>query len=192
MEARERTVTVQQLEDELQRERARVRRRRRRRIIAAVLLPLLLLLCAAGSFLLSTLRISGDAMAGTLRDGDVVVGLTQRQYARGDVVVFRYNGGVLVKRLLAQGGDWVEFDGEGRFFVNGARLDEPYVTAYSRGNCDVIFPFAVPEGGCFVAGDNRPVSIDSRSSVIGCVGEDMLVGRLLLRIWPLSRIGLIR
>lgn len=187
-----RIVTVEQLAGELERERKRTRRRRRRHTAFRILLALLLALFVAGLLLAPVLRISGDAMAETLRDGDIALGLRLPRYADGDVVVFRYNGGVLVKRLIAEGGDWVEIDHEGRFFVNGARLDEPYVAEIARGNCDVVFPLTVPEGRCFVVGDNRAVSIDSRSTVIGCIEETALDGRLLLRIWPLSRFGLIR
>ncbi len=191
MEENRRTISVSQLEEELARERRRGRHRRRGRIALRILLLLLVLLLAAGSLFMQVLRISGDAMAETLRDGDIAVGLKLPQYAVGDVVIFRYNGGVLVKRLLAQGGDWIEITHEGRFFINGSRLEEPYVSVFQRGNCDVVFPFAVPEDSCFVAGDNRAVSIDSRSTVVGCVAEDAIVGRMLLRIWPLSRIGFI-
>ena len=191
METGKREPTVRQLEEELQRERGRVRRRRRRRAVFVILL-LLILALAACFLLLPVLRISGDSMAGTLRDGDVAVGLPAAHYENGDVVIFRYQSGVLVKRLLARGGDCVELDGDGRFFVNGARLDEPYVGEFSRGNCDVSFPLTVPDGGRFVAGDNRPLSVDSRSSVIGFVEDSAIEGRLVLRIWPLSRIGLIR
>lgn len=192
MDERIRSVTVEQLEGELRRERDRTRRRQRRHVVFRVLLSLLIALFVAGLFLAPVLNISGDSMAETLRDGDVAIGLKLPHYADGDVVVFRYNGGVLIKRLIAQGGEWVELDHEGRFFVNGARLDEPYVAEIARGNCDIVFPLTVPEGACFVAGDNRAVSIDSRSSVVGCVEESALVGRMLLRIWPLSRFGLIR
>ncbi len=191
MEESRRAVSVRQLEEELQRERRRTKRRKRRRIALVCLLVLLILLIVLGSGFSTVLRISGDAMAGTLRDGDIAVGLKSSHYRSGDVVVFRFNSGVLVKRLLAQSGDWVELDPAGWFFVNGARLNEPYVTETSRGNCDVVFPLTIPEGSCFVAGDNRPVSIDSRSSVVGCVEESALVGKLLLRIWPITRIGLI-
>ncbi len=192
MDENRRILTVSQLEEELARERRQTRRRRRRRIVLWVLLLLLALLLIAGSFFLPILRISGDSMAETLQDGDVIVGLSLSRYVNGDVVAFRYKGGILVKRLLAQGLDWVELDHDGRFFVNGARLEEPYVAAFRRGNCDVVFPLTVPEGSCFVAGDNRADSIDSRSSVVGCIEEDALVGRMLLRVWPLARFGLIR
>lgn len=191
MEESKRTPTVQQLQEELSRERRLVRRRRRRRVLLAVLL-LLALVLAVCFLRLPVLRISGDSMANTLLDGDIAVGLPVSRCRNGDVILFRYQTGVLVKRLLAQSGDYVEFDGDGRFFVNGARLDEPYIESYSRGNCDVVFPLTVPDGALFVAGDNRPVSIDSRSSVIGCVEASALEGRLLLRVWPLSRFGLIR
>ena len=187
-----RIVTVAQLEGELERERKQTRRRRRRHTVLRILLALLVALFVAGLFLAPVLRISGDAMAETLRDGDVALGLRLPHYTSGDVVVFRYNGGVLVKRLIAESGNWVEIDHEGRFFVNGARLEEPYVAEIARGNCDVVFPLTVPEDCCFVVGDNRAVSIDSRSTVIGCIEEAALDGRMLLRIWPLSRFGLIR
>ncbi len=192
MEEKTKAYTVEELEAELKREQTRTRRRHRRHNLFRVLLALLIAVIVAGALFAPVLRISGDSMAGTLRDGDVAVGLKLPRYAAGDVVVFRYNGGLLVKRLLAQEGDWVELDHEGRFYVNGARLEEPYVAEPTRGNCDVVFPLTVPEGSCFVAGDNRALSIDSRSSVVGCVGEDALIGRMLLRIWPLERAGLIR
>ena len=171
MDERRRTVTLEQLESELQRERRRTRRRQRRHVVFRLLLALLIVLFVAGLFFAQVLSISGDAMAGTLRDGDVAVGLKLPRYANGDVIIFRYNGGVLVKRLLAQAGDWVELDHEGAFFVNGAKLDEPYVEEIARGNCDVVFPLTVPEDSCFVVGDNRALSIDSRSSVVGCIGR---------------------
>lgn len=191
MEETARPVTIEQLEAELQREEKRTRRRRHRHIVLRILLALLIALFAVGAFLAPVLSISGSSMADTLQDGDIAVGLKLPHYAKGDVVIFRFSGGVLVKRLIAQEGDWVELDHEGRFFVNGSRLDEPYVGEPARGNCDIVFPLTVPEGTCFVAGDNRAVSIDSRSSVVGCVEEAALSGRLLLRIWPLSRFGLI-
>ena len=102
MEESRRAVSVRQLEEELQRERRRTKRRKRRRIALVCLLVLLILLIVLGSGFSTVLRISGDAMAGTLRDGDIAVGLKSSHYRSGDVVVFRFNSGVLVKRLLAQ------------------------------------------------------------------------------------------
>lgn len=192
MEERTKAYTVEQLENELKREQARTRRRHRRRVVFRVLLALLVSLIVAAALFAPMLRISGDSMADTLRDGDIAIGLKLPRYAPGNVVVFRYNGGLLVKRMIARGGDWIELDHDGRFFVNGSRLEEPYVAEPARGNCDVVFPLTVPEGRCFVAGDSRALSIDSRSSVVGCVEEEAVVGRMLLRIWPLSRAGLIR
>ena len=192
MEDRTKDYTIEQLENELKRETARKQRRYRRRIVFRLLLALLVALVVAVALFAPILRISGDSMADTLQDGDIAIGLKLPRYAPGSVVVFRYNGGLLVKRVIAHGGDWVELDRDGRFFVNGGRLEEPYIAEPARGNCDVEFPLTVPEGSCFVVGDNRPLSIDSRSSVIGCVQEEALVGRMLLRIWPLERTGLIR
>ena len=189
---REPVASVELLEGELRREQTRTRRRQSRHTVLRVLLSLLIALFVAGLYAAPVLRISGDAMAEALRDGDIAVGIRSAQFTRGEPVFFRYKGGLLIKRLIAQGGDVVDIARDGRILVNGEALDEPYVSAFDRGNCDMIFPLTVPEGCCFVVGDNRALSIDSRSTVIGCVEESTLVGRMLLRLWPLPRFGLIR
>ena len=188
----QRELSVEMLERELQREREKTQRGRRWRRALLIIVALVLIAAAVGLTTVPLLRISGDSMADTLQDGDVVLGLRLPHLENGDVISFRYDDGVLVKRLIAQGGDWVELDPDGFVFVNGTRLQEPYVTALSRGSGDVAFPLTVPDGMCFVLGDNRAVSVDSRSSTLGCIEEGAVLGRLFLRVWPLDRFGLIR
>ena len=192
MERQTEEISVELLERELERERNRRRRAVRRRCWFFALAALLLLGAAVLVLTQPILRISGDSMADTLRDGDLILGLRLREYRSGDVIGFRYDDGVLIKRLIAQAGDWVELDDEGKVFVNGAFVREPYVAEPDRGNCDVGFPITVPEGRCFVLGDNRPISIDSRSTALGCIPTETVLGRVVWRLWPLDRFGLVR
>lgn len=192
MDTQNTEISVELLEKALEYER---RKRRRRARWGWVLLSLLLVAAAAvliGMRTLTVLRVSGDAMADTLRDGDVVVGLRLADYRRGDVIAFSRDGGLLIKRLIAEGGDWVEMDADGYIFVNGTRLRETYVTEIARGSSDIPFPLTVPQGTCFVLGDNRPVSVDSRSSALGSIPAEAILGRLLWRAWPFARIGVVR
>jgi signal peptidase I len=155
-----------------------------------------LLIVAAAAVLvavmfLPVLQISGTSMTETLWNGDIVVALSGSDYATGEVVAFYYNNNILVKRVIATAGDWVDMDKDGNVYVNNVLLEEPYVTDKALGICDITFPYQVPEGRIFVLGDHRATSVDSRSSTIGSVSEEFLVGKILFRVWPLSGIGVI-
>ena len=106
---------------------------------------------------------------------------------RGEVVTFRSDelNKLLVKRVIGLPGDVITLDEDGVVTVNGQTLDEPYVDELALGECDIKFPYQVPENRYFVLGDHRATSIDSRSSVIGCVEKEQLVGRVVLKVWPL-------
>lgn len=141
---------------------------------------------------LPVLQISGTSMTETLHDGDIVVAVNSKNFATGDVIAFYYNNNTLVKRVIANAGDWVDIDGEGNVTVNGEPLEEPYVSERALGECDIDLPYQVPDGKCFVMGDHRATSIDSRNTAVGCVGKDMIVGRIVFRVWPLNDFGMIR
>ncbi len=142
--------------------------------------------------LLPVLRIYGTSMRPALEEGEYVVSLKGSKFETGDVLAFYYNNKILVKRVIAVSGDWVEIDENGTVSVNGVRLDEPYVTEPSLGECDIEFPYQVPESRIFVMGDHRSVSIDSRSTTIGCVSSEQIVGKIIFRIWPFKGIGPVR
>lgn len=141
--------------------------------------------------LLPVLQISGTSMTETLQDEDIVVAVNGSSYRTGDVIAFYYNNNILIKRVIASAGDWVDIDDEGNVFVNEEQLDEPYISEKALGECNINLPYQVPDGKCFVMGDHRAVSIDSRNKSIGCVSNDMVVGKILFRVWPLSGLGIV-
>ena len=57
------------------------------------------------------------------------------------------------------------------------------------GECDIKLPYQVPDEKVFVMGDHRSVSVDSRSSQVGCISQEQIVGKIVFRIWPLSNFG---
>jgi signal peptidase I len=153
----------------------------------------LLIVAAALAILVVTLwmpvlRVYGSSMTNTLSDGDIVVLVKGSSYETGDVVAFYYNNKILIKRIIAQSGDWVDIAEDGTVSVNGVVLDEPYVTDKAYGECDLEFPYQVPDNRVFVLGDHRNVSIDSRSSQVGCVSDEQIVGILKWRVWPLKSV----
>ena len=138
---------------------------------------------------LPVLRIYGESMNATLKSGELVVSVKGSKFKTGDIVAFYYNNNILVKRVMANSGDWVDIDLNGNVYVNQQLVEEPYLTEKSFGEPDIDFPYQVPDERVFVLGDNRSVSVDSRHRAVGCVTSEQIVGKIVFRIWPLTRIG---
>ena len=150
-------------------------------------------------FVTPVLQIYGDSMTPTLDEGEVVVAvhevLDDNSHLYNEFKLFflyYYNNKILIKRVIAQPGEWVNIDQDGTVYVNNTEIDEPYVSGKSMGECDLILPYQVPESRIFVMGDHRDVSIDSRSKSIGCVANEQIVGKVVFRIWPLNALGSVR
>lgn len=138
---------------------------------------------------LPVLRIYGNSMNATLNSGELVVSVKGSSFKTGDIIAFYYNNNILVKRVIANPGDWVDIDLDGNVYVNQQLIDEPYLDEKSFGEPDIDFPYQVPDDRVFVLGDNRDVSIDSRYKSVGCVSSEQIVGKIVFRVWPLTRIG---
>ena len=142
---------------------------------------------------LPVLHIYGQSMNGTLDNGDIVVSVKSNEMETGEIIAFYYNNNILVKRVIAGSGDWVDIDRDGNVYVNQKLLDEPYLKEpKSYGSTDIEFPYQVPENKIFVMGDNREISIDSRNTSVGCVDQEQIVGHIVFRAWPMNKMGAIK
>lgn len=181
---------------QLRRELKRVRRRKARWSSLGNLFYTLAVAAAVAVLVailaLPILRIYGNSMTPTLYEGDYVVSVKGSDFQAGDLVVFYLGNNVLVKRYIAGPGQWVDIDAEGNVYVDGVLLDEPYLDEKALGDCDIELPYQVPENRIFCMGDHRETSVDSRSTTVGCIQKDQIVGKIVFRIWPLADIGVLK
>ena len=179
--------------DELDEELKRLKQRQRfHSVFRSTIFTLVVVASVAvlvATLWMPVLRIYGVSMNPALEDGNIVVSVKESNFDPGEVVAFYYNNKILVKRAIAQAGDWVDIDDTGNVYVNNVLLNEPYILEKAFGDCNIELPYQVPEGRIFVMGDNREVSIDSRNTAVGCVAEEQIVGKLVYRVWPLNRFG---
>ena len=179
----------------IQTERKRIRRgdlyRQALRGTVAVLVVVAAIAVLITTLFLPILQISGDSMSPTLEHDEIVILLKTKDFDRGDLIGFYYQGKILLKRVIALPEDEVAIDADGNVYINGELLEEPYVTDKGLGDCDLEFPYKVPGTGYFVLGDQRSNSVDSRNSAIGAISQDDIIGKVFLRVWPFSKLGLI-
>jgi len=182
----------EQLEDELIRVKYKQRYRKLLKNSVYALLVVAAISVLIATLLLPVLEIHGNSMSPTLENGDIVLSIKTSALKRGDICCLYYNNHILVKRVIGLQGDVVNMDENGNVYVNGELLDEPYIVEKSIGDCDIAFPYTVPEQTVFVLGDNRDTSVDSRNSQLGAIALDELVGKIVFRVWPFASFGTIR
>ena len=156
-----------------------------------------LIVAAAIAALIATqvfvlIRVNGSSMSPTFEAEEIIILRRTQEVKAGDTIGFYYGGSIFLKRVIGTAGDKIDIDQKGNVYVNDELLDEPYLTKKSLGKCELEFPYKVPKGMYFVLGDNRAVSLDSRIKSIGCVQSDQIVGRTVIRVWPLTRVEIMR
>ena len=136
--------------------------------------------------------VTGDSMFTTLWDGDYLLLVSELFCGApepGDIVVISKqsfdNGSPIVKRVIATEGQTVDIDFEsGTVYVDGKALREPYIHNETTNEEGTVFPLTVAENCIFVLGDNRAVSLDSRSPQIGQIDRREVLGKALCLIIP--------
>ena len=181
--------SLEELKAELKRERYKYR-------FANVLKSTIstLVVVAAFAILVATLwmpvlQIYGSSMTPTLEEGQIVVSLKGSDFEQGDLVAFYIGNKLLVKRVIAGPADVVDIAQDGTVSVNGQVLEEPYVLDKALGECDLEFPYQVPDSRYFLMGDHRSTSVDSRSTTVGCVALEQIVGKIAFCVWPFEDFG---
>ena len=184
--------TAEQLDMERRRLRYKRRYNRTLRSTVAILIVVAALAVLAATLWMPVLRVYGSSMAPTLHNGEILISVKTKDFSSGDIIAFYHGNKLFIKRYIAGPSDYVNVDEDGNVSVNGTLLDEPYLAEKAYGEADIEFPYQVPDQRYFVMGDNRSVSIDSRSSIVGCIAGDQIVGKVVFRVWPLSAFGPLR
>ncbi len=181
--------TSEQIEQERKRLRYKSRYSRTLKSTIAILIVVAAAAVLVATLWMPVLRIYGTSMVPTLEDGQIVVSVKSSNFELGDIVAFYQGNKLLIKRYIAGAADWVDIDTDGNVSVNGTILDEPYIAEKAYGDTNIELPYQVPDKRYFLMGDNRDVSVDSRNTAVGCVSDEQIVGKVIFRIWPLSKFG---
>ena len=181
--------TAEQLSSELNRIRYI---KEYRRMLSSTVSSLLVVAAVAvliSMLFLPVLRVTGTSMTPTFMNDELVICNKRSNFKSGDVVAFYFNNKILLKRVIGTAGDVIDIKEDGTVYVNGEILDEPYVNEKAFGECDIKLPYQVPDNRIFVMGDHRSTSVDSRSTSVGCIADEYVIGKVILRIWPFESIS---
>ena len=181
--------SVEELTEELKREKFRCRYKKVLRSTIYTLVIVAAISVLVATLLMPVLQIYGTSMSPNLHEDEIVVSIKSSNLKTGDIIAFYYNNRVLVKRVIGLPGDMVSIDDAGTVFVNDKMIDEPYIAEKSSGTSDIEYPYTVPQNEYFVLGDHRQTSVDSRSSLVGCVQREEIIGKIVFRVWPFNAIG---
>lgn len=183
--------SIEQVRDELYRERYRKKYRTVLRSTFNTLVVVAAVSVLVATLWMPVLQIYGSSMQPTLSEGEIVISMKGTNFETGDLVAFYLGNKLLIKRCIAGPGDWVNITAEGDIYVNGELLIEPYVDEKSFGDCNIELPYQVPDNKWFLVGDHRATSTDSRHTAVGCVAEEQIVGKIVYRVWPFEKFGLL-
>ncbi len=135
------------------------------------------------------MKVQDGDMAPTLREKDLLIKGKAKDLSYGDLVIVEHEGTTMIRRVIAQGNDWVDFDRNGNVYVNNRVMTETYLDAKALGFCDIDLPYQVPDRQYFLLADERENAADSRRKDFGCFPLSEIKGKILFRIWPLKDFG---
>jgi len=184
--------TTIELEQELTRENYKSKYKKLLKSTIYVLMIVVSISVVIATFLFPVLQIYGESMQPNLKENDIVLCMKKSKYKIGDVIAFYYNNKILVKRVIGISSNWINIDLAGNVYVDDKLLSEFYLEEKLFGESDIKYPYQVPEDSYFVLGDKRETSIDSRSSMIGTISDEQIIGKVVFRVWPLKQIGIIK
>lgn len=185
-------LTVSDIERELKREKYKSKYVN---VLMSTVYTLIIIASVAAliaTFVMPVLQISGSSMSPTLHEGEIVISFKTKKFDCGDVIAFYHGNKILVKRVIAQSGDWVNITDNGNVYIDEKLLNEPYIDIKKIGNTDIEFPYQVPEGTYFVLGDDREMSIDSRNTTIGTITKENIIGKVIFKVWPINHVGIVK
>lgn len=181
---------LEELENEIEREKYKLKYKKTLKSTINTLIIVVAISSLLSTLLFPVLKIYGKSMTPTLIEGDIVLCVKKSNFEHGDIIAFYYNNRILIKRVIGVSSDWINIDEEGNVYVNDILLEEPYIEEKSYGETDIEYPYQVPENSYFVLGDSRSSSIDSRNSIVGTIPKENVIGEILIKLWPIKRIGI--
>lgn len=157
-----------------------------------VLIIVLAVAVIVASLLMPVIEITDSSMKPLLNDNDIALTFKTNKIKNGDVIAFYHGNKILVKRVIGVSGDWINIDQDGYVYVNGNKLEESYVKEFIKGETDEEFPIQVGEKNVYVLSDERDILTDSRNEEIGQIKSDDVIGKVVIRIWPIKQIKIIK
>lgn len=185
------SLTSKQIEEELKREDYKTKYKKILKSTIYSLITIIALATIIATLLMPVLEVNETSMEPTLKNGEIVVSLKTQNLDQGDIIAFYHGNKILIKRVIASAGSFISIDEEGNVYVDGKLLEENYLKEKSLGETDIEFPYQVPDGSYFVLSDDRTMTHDSRNSEIGCISKENIIGKIVFRVWPFDRIGLV-
>ena len=186
-----RNLTIQEIENELKREKYKLKYKQVLMSTIYILIIVASVAAIVATLLMPVLQITGSSMNPTLFEGEIVLAIKEQNLESGDIIAFYHGNKILIKRVIAGPGNWININKDGDVFINDILLEEKYIKNKSFGESDLIYPYQVPEETYFILGDDRENSVDSRSYEIGTISKDDVIGKIVFKIWPFNKIGVV-